>query len=49
MAQPQGQYPDPEISQMQDRPWFGHQDSSRNDPVEEDFEEADFLHEIGSG
>jgi len=49
MAQPQSQYPDPEISQMQDRAWIGHQDSSRYDLVEEDFEAAHFLPDVGSG
>ena len=49
MAQPQSQYPDPEISQMQDRAWIGHQESSQYDLVEEDFEGADFARDVGSG
>jgi hypothetical protein len=47
MAQQQGQYPDPEISQIQDRAWFAHQDSLQDGPVEENIDEADFMSDVG--
>jgi hypothetical protein len=49
MAQPQNQYPDPDISQIQDRAWIGHQESSQYDLVEGDFEGGDFAQDAGSG
>src|SRR5258708_539997 len=41
MAQPQSQYPDPEMNEMLDRPWIGPQDSFQDESVNEYFGDAD--------
>jgi general transcription factor 3C polypeptide 3 (transcription factor C subunit 4) len=41
MAQPQPQYPDPEMNEMLDRPWIGPQGSFQDESVNEYFGDAD--------